>query len=199
MKTRDANAFCRFDDWQMQRPVPPPIDTKNFPPQPLEKILNAKKKLIERHAAETKIVKKFQRHVARLQRYQMKLGEIISQTGNPTELEKLNSKVNRSVKLIAQYNSNAALFQLTANALTHSIYAMEMAARMVFLRTFADRLKQARQAAGLSQVELAEKLIMKKPTLAAYDQGRNEPPLLTIAQLARELNHSVDWFLGLEE
>jgi DNA-binding transcriptional regulator YiaG len=42
--------------------------------------------------------------------------------------------------------------------------------------TFATELKQARQAAGLSQSQLAETLGVHLHTVKSWERGRREPP-----------------------
>ena len=42
--------------------------------------------------------------------------------------------------------------------------------------TFAAQLKQARQAAGLSQSELARELGVSTYTVKSWESGRREPP-----------------------
>ena len=44
--------------------------------------------------------------------------------------------------------------------------------------TFATQLKQARQAAGLTQCGLAQKLGITPQTLRNWEAGRTEPPVI---------------------
>ena len=58
--------------------------------------------------------------------------------------------------------------------------------------TFAERLRQARQAAGLRQQDLAEKIERNQKTAV------REPDLTTLARMAKILNVSTDWLLGIQ-
>lgn len=52
-------------------------------------------------------------------------------------------------------------------------------------RAFAQRLRQARAAAGLARDEAARQLRVPVTTLATYEQGRGEVPLSLFADLCR--------------
>lgn len=52
---------------------------------------------------------------------------------------------------------------------------------------FAANLQRARQAAGLTQAELADKSGVSQPHISALESGTWEPRLATIMQLARAL------------
>lgn len=53
--------------------------------------------------------------------------------------------------------------------------------------TFAEKLKQLRQAAGLSQEALARAIEMSVGIIRDYEQGRKEPSLRSALKLARAL------------
>lgn len=65
-------------------------------------------------------------------------------------------------------------------------------------RVFGKRLKQARKAAGLTQAKLAEKIGMTQGGYTQYENVGREPSFTTLVALARVLNVSVDWLLGLK-
>ena len=171
------------------------IDPKIMSTQPLTEILDVKDKVIARHEAEENLVKRIRRHIARLARYRSEVGKKIC----AAEDDNLQSKINRAGMLITQYNKLISVLKLGTNALTYSIYNLEMSARLHVVRIFAERLKRARKESGLTQNELADKLSMKRSTLAAYETGRNDPPILLILRLSKVLNRSADFFLGLTE
>src|SRR5262245_11434708 len=56
---------------------------------------------------------------------------------------------------------------------------------------FADRLKQLREAAGLTQPELADRASMNRFGVAKLEQGVREPSWATVQALARALGVSV--------
>src|SRR4051812_22626673 len=61
------------------------------------------------------------------------------------------------------------------------------------------KLKSARQAAGLSTREVAERLAdrvsVSHATIANYEKGRTQPPLDVLAELARVYRRDPQWFL----
>jgi len=61
------------------------------------------------------------------------------------------------------------------------------------------KLRVAREAAALSQVKLAGLLGLDKRTVCSYEKGRIRIPAITLLELAKRLNRSVDEILGLEE
>ena len=63
-------------------------------------------------------------------------------------------------------------------------------------KRFGARLKYLRQALGLKQIDLAEKLSVSPQAIAIYENGRREPGLKNLIQLSRALNVSADWLLG---
>ena len=56
-----------------------------------------------------------------------------------------------------------------------------------------NRLKELRKALGMTQQEFADKLNIKRNTIANYEVGRNEPIDAVLALICREFNVSVDW------
>lgn len=62
---------------------------------------------------------------------------------------------------------------------------------------FAARLKQARRAAGLTQRQLADMVQISPTGFAQYEQGRNDPSLLTLSRISKRLKVSSDELLGI--
>lgn len=56
-----------------------------------------------------------------------------------------------------------------------------------------DRIKKLRKELDLTQQGLAEKLGIKRNTIATYESGRNEPIDAVISLICREFNVSEDW------
>lgn len=56
-----------------------------------------------------------------------------------------------------------------------------------------DRLKELRKELGLTQEKFAERLSMKRNTIATYEIGRNEPIDAVIALICREFNVNETW------
>lgn len=61
--------------------------------------------------------------------------------------------------------------------------------------TFGDRLAAAREAAGLSQSELAQRLGIRKKTLIQWETDRTEPRANRLQMLAGMLGVSIRWLL----
>src|SRR5438874_2443105 len=59
---------------------------------------------------------------------------------------------------------------------------------------FAGRLKELREAAGLTQAQLAEKAGMNRFGVAQLEQGRHQPSWESVLALARALGVSCDAF-----
>lgn len=58
------------------------------------------------------------------------------------------------------------------------------------------RIKQARQALGLSQVQLAAKMQVSQPTIANWENGSHAPRHAALGKLAGTLNTPAAWLLG---
>lgn len=61
--------------------------------------------------------------------------------------------------------------------------------------TFGDRLSGAREAACMTQEQLAQKLGVKLKTLRAWEQDLSEPRANKLSMLAGLLNVSLSWLL----
>lgn len=64
--------------------------------------------------------------------------------------------------------------------------------------TIVQRVRNAREDAGLSQGELAEHLGLTRAGYGHYERGRNVYTVEQLFQLSRVLGRSVEWFLGLD-
>jgi len=60
--------------------------------------------------------------------------------------------------------------------------------------TFADRLRELRAAAGVSQYELARRAGLTRQTLSRLERGDSEPSWTTVRRLANVLRVSVTAF-----
>ena len=61
--------------------------------------------------------------------------------------------------------------------------------------TFGDRVAGAREAAGLSQSQLARYLGVRKATLAGWEDDMSEPRANKLSMMAGLLNVSITWLL----
>ena len=56
-----------------------------------------------------------------------------------------------------------------------------------------ERIKELRKTLGLTQQEFADKIGVKRNTVATYEMGRSVPSDSAIALICREFNVSEDW------
>ena len=61
--------------------------------------------------------------------------------------------------------------------------------------TFGDRLAGAREAAGMTQTQLARRLGVKKATIAAWENDLSEPRANRLSIMAGMTNVSIMWLL----
>ena len=64
--------------------------------------------------------------------------------------------------------------------------------------TFGDRVAAAREAAGMSQAQLARRMGIKLGTLQSWEQDLNEPRANKLQMMAGLLNVSLMWLLNGE-
>ena len=60
-------------------------------------------------------------------------------------------------------------------------------------------LKNARQKKGLKQKELADLLDLSSKTISNYEAGARDPDIKTLIKMARILEVTIDYLVGLEE
>ena len=56
-----------------------------------------------------------------------------------------------------------------------------------------DRIRELRKELGMTQQEFADRLKIKRNTIATYETGRNDPIDSVFALICREFNVSEDW------
>lgn len=61
---------------------------------------------------------------------------------------------------------------------------------------FSERLKDLRKQAGLTQVDVAEKLGISQPAYASWERGAKKPTQENLVKIAQILNVSVDYLVG---
>lgn len=61
--------------------------------------------------------------------------------------------------------------------------------------TFGDRVAGAREAAGMTQAQMARRLGVKKATIDGWEQDLSEPRANKLSMLAGLLNVSIMWLL----
>lgn len=64
----------------------------------------------------------------------------------------------------------------------------------VQLSDLSHRIRSARNAAHLSQAELAQGIGVSDKSISAYEQGRSTPPFEKLKRIAHETNHPLSFF-----
>ncbi len=65
--------------------------------------------------------------------------------------------------------------------------------------TFGEKIKSARKRAGLTQEQLAEKLLVSRPAITKWEADKGMPDIENLKRLSRLLHVSVDYLLGSGE
>lgn len=74
-----------------------------------------------------------------------------------------------------------------------------MAKNNVTEMTFGGKLKSARKSAGLTQEQLAEKLLVSRQAIAKWEAGKGMPDIENLKLLSKRLNISIDYLLDSGE
>ena len=61
------------------------------------------------------------------------------------------------------------------------------------------RIREAREAASLTQAQLAEQLGINGVTLSGYETGKHDPKSATLVEIAKICNTTTDFLLGRDE
>lgn len=61
---------------------------------------------------------------------------------------------------------------------------------------FSERLKKLRKDAGLTQVDVADKLGISQPAYASWERGVKRPTQDNLVKIAQVLNVTVDYLVG---
>ncbi len=67
------------------------------------------------------------------------------------------------------------------------------------MKIFGERVKQVLKEIGMTQKALAAQLQVQTSTLCEWLNDHNEPPMQTIVDIAKLLEVSTDYLLGLKE
>ncbi len=159
----------------------------------------------------TKYQKHLERHGERLTRYARAVAIKLA-TDENTDIATLRAKHRRANELLMKYCGYQILSfgKVKISDITSAAeHVGELFKKIVSLykdvdeyikgsyrKTFADRLKFARQKTGLSQRAFAPKLNMSQNGYALYETGQRDPSIPTLIRLSKILNRSVDWLLG---
>ena len=76
--------------------------------------------------------------------------------------------------------------------------ASEQDLQSEYRRRFGERLKQAREKAGLSRKDLGDATRITANGFGLYETGKRDVSIVTLIRLARTLKVTSDWLIGLE-
>lgn len=77
---------------------------------------------------------------------------------------------------------------------SHDVHRIGVASE---LTTFGERLREARDEAGLTQHALAERIGVRHLTISRYERSITKlPPAKRVVELAKALGVSFDWLMG---
>lgn len=66
----------------------------------------------------------------------------------------------------------------------------------MYVETFAQRLKKAREDTGFTQREVARDLNMKQATIASYETGRTQPDIESMGKMIDFYGIDANWLFG---
>ena len=66
----------------------------------------------------------------------------------------------------------------------------------MYVETFAQRLKKAREDTGFTQREVARDLNMKQTTIASYETGRTQPDIESMGKMIDFYGIDANWLFG---
>ena len=68
-----------------------------------------------------------------------------------------------------------------------------------YLEVISERIRLARQRAGLTQKEFAERLGISKRTIETLEKAKNGPSAYVLFMIAYKFRVSANWILGVTE
>ena len=134
------------------------------------------------------------RHVERLEKYRRAVQAKIDAEENPCQ--SLQARINREQGLVSDYVLGIAMAVADLHAAAQKRYQdSEKNLQAEYRRRFGERLKSAREKAGLSRKELGDKCGISTNAIHYYENAQREPNLTGLKRLTETLNVSVDSLL----
>lgn len=192
MKTKDAFAFRNFDEKKILARsffkdfrLPDGDDETAlgvFDAEDFWDAADAEKKLEQLHKLSDRIIrlnKLIVRHVKRLRKFWQA------------------TRDDRAAKLLQDYLWYEEAVTLCGLKLGSYFINGEDKLDTLCRSEFGQRIKAARKAVKLKQVDVARRLHIPPSTFASYEQGRNDPPLPVLRRIARILSLDMNQVFGL--
>ena len=127
---------------------------------------------------------------------------------NEKRLDKYNKKKSKSENIkitelqrpapVMEYFSASLSVLELMNKFEKLYYDIEKKIQMRYRKDFANRLKRARQALGLTQKQLGALIRVSPQVFSLYELGKRDIPVHTIIRLAKALNMNGNQILGLK-
>ena len=200
MKTKNAFAFRYFDSARiLQRPF-----FKNFyfesdksDTEILDSLSESKKDSVDTLERKLYVIKAV---IERLRAFRHLIDR-----HNKTRLSKYNKKkskskkdkIQRFVPVMEYSNASNNILELI-NKFEKLYCDIEKKLQEHYRKDFANRLKQARQALGLTQKQLGALIQVSPQAFYLYENGKRDVSVPTIIRLAKVLNMNGNQILGLE-
>ena len=136
------------------------------------------------------------RHSKRLEEYLRKWNELIcsDETFSATEIR---TRTRRIQSLLKSYSDVQSAIKKLQRAIKRHIVEIMDAYEKSDRNVFANRLRQARMAAGYTQARMAKKIGLTTSAYTNYEICLREPSLSTLKKISRILKRPSDWLLGL--
>ena len=111
--------------------------------------------------------------------------------------DKIQTKIRRAQNLADSYADACRAVQNLQRAIFNSIATIKDGNADSVRRRFAERLRQARKKKNMTQQDVANLIHMSAGGYTQYELARRDPSIPTLIKLARILDCSADWLLGL--
>ena len=141
--------------------------------------------------------KHLKRHVERLTNYINAVANKIAAADETADVANLREHHKRAIKLAEKHKHCADSVDGLKKKLSKQYKAVEDEIGYQYRKSFGERLRQARLAAGLTQAQLGESLQLSQKAISGYEVGAREPNLAQMVRFAYKLNRPVDWSLGV--
>lgn len=157
------------------------------------------RKLNDLHGLLKQLNQKIVRHTnKRLEPYRRAIQEKMDVAA--ADVLSLQSKIAREQRLVSSYILDASLAIGDLLATVQKLWQdSETNLQAEYRRRFGERLRQARERAGLSRKELGDAINISPAGYAYYERGQRDVTPTSLIRIARLLKVSADWLIGLKE
>lgn len=109
------------------------------------------------------------------------------------------SKIGREQSLMTDYVLGFSMAVMDLMPPVETLWLdSEQRLQAAYRRRFGERLKAAREAAGLSRKELGDAINISPNGFGLYETGKRDVNTAALIRLTRKLKVSADWLIGLE-